>query len=147
MRDKGRLVALAQAGSGVLGLIALIDPDRTAGDSEKVALEHANTVLSLELAHLRAPGEAELRRRRDLVEELLAGTDPESAQARARALGYDMARPHRVAVVTNGSHRRDDEALYHAVRRAVRALGVSPLPGPAGSRCSGMRSWTSSSSG
>lgn len=78
VRDKSRLIALAQPGSEVLGVIALVDPDRTAGDSAKVALEHANTVLTLELAHLQALGETELRLRRDLVEELLAGTDPES---------------------------------------------------------------------
>jgi hypothetical protein len=77
VRDRGRLITLAQPGSEVLGVIALIDPHRTAGESEKVALEHANTVLALELAHLQALGEAELRLRRDLVEELLAGTDPQ----------------------------------------------------------------------
>ena len=127
VRDKDRLVALAQAGGDVLGVIALIDPDRTAGDSEKVALEHATTVLTLELAHLQSLGETELRLRRDLVEELLAGTDPHSAHDRARALGYDLARPHRVVLVTHGRQRGDDEALYQAVRHAVRVLGVSSL--------------------
>lgn len=145
VRDKGRLVSLAQADSDVLGVIALVDPDRTAGDSEKVALEHANTVLSLELAHLRALGETELRLRRDLVEELLAGTDPHSARDRARALGYDLARPHRVVVVTNGSQRGDDEALYHAVRRGVRALGVEALlaarPGGVAVLCDANLDW------
>lgn len=127
VRDKGRLIVVAQPGSQPLGTVALIDPDRTAGPSEKVALEHANTVLKLELAHLRALGEAELRLRRDLVEELLAGTDASSAQARARALGYDLARPHRVVVVANGTRHGDHEALYHAVRRAVRTTGVGSL--------------------
>jgi DNA-binding PucR family transcriptional regulator len=127
VRDRGRLIMVAQPGSQALGTIALIDPNRTAGHSEKVALEHANTVLKLELAHLRALGEAELRLRRDLVEELLAGTDVDSAQARARALGYDLARPHRVVVVTNGSRHGDHEAFYHAVRRASRATGVGSL--------------------
>jgi DNA-binding PucR family transcriptional regulator len=145
VRDKGRLITLAQPGNEVLGVIALIDPDRTAGDSEKVALEHANTVLTLELAHLRALGEAELRLRRDLVEELLAGTDAESAQARARALGYDLARPHRVVLVTNGSQRVDHEAFFHAVRRAVRATGVGSLlaarPGGVAVLCDTDQDW------
>jgi sugar diacid utilization regulator len=126
VRDKGRLITLAQPGGKVVGMIALVDPDRTAGDSEKVALEYANTVLTLELAHLRALGEAELRLRRDLVEELLAGTDSESAQDRARALGYDLIRPHRVVIVNGGSHG-DQETFFHAVRRAVRATGVGSL--------------------
>ncbi|HWR47498.1 MAG TPA: helix-turn-helix domain-containing protein [Pseudonocardiaceae bacterium] len=145
VRDKDRLIAVAQPGSQALGTIALVDPDRIAGDSEKVALEHANTVLTLELAHLRALAEAELRLRRDLVEELLAGTDPQSAQDRARALGYDLARPHRVLVITNGSQRTDHEAFYHAVRRAVRATGVGSLlaarPGGVAVLCDSDQDW------
>jgi len=127
IRDRGRLIVLAEQDGQVLGTIALIDPDRTAGQSEKIALEHANTVLRLELVHLRALGEAELRIRRDLVEELLAGTDLDTALDRARALGYDLARPHRVVLVTNGTPPADYEAFYHAVRRAVRSTGIGSL--------------------
>jgi sugar diacid utilization regulator len=127
IRDRDRLIVLAEQDGQVLGTIALIDPDRTAGQSEKIALEHANTVLRLELVHLRALGEAELRVRRDLVEELLAGTDLDTALDRARALGYDLARPHRVVLVTNGTPPADHEAFYHAVRRAVRSTGIGSL--------------------
>jgi hypothetical protein len=102
-------------------------------------------VLTLELAHLRALGEAELRLRRDLVEELLAGTDAESAQGRARALGYDLARPHRVVLVTNGRQRVDHEAFFHAVRRAVRATGAGSLlaarPGGVAVLCDTDQDW------
>jgi sugar diacid utilization regulator len=145
VRYKGRLITLAQPGGQMLGTIALIDPDRTAGDSEKVALEHPNTVLTLELAHLQAMGEAELRLRRDLVEELLAGTDAQSAHDRARALGYDLARPHRVVVITNGSQRVDHDAFFHAVRRAVRTTGVGSLlatrPGGVAVLCDTDQDW------
>ena len=145
VRDKGRLIALAQPGSVVLGVIALIDPDRTAGDSEKVALEHANTVLTLELAHHQALHETELRLRRDLAEELLAGTDSESAQDRARALGYDLARPHRVVIVTNGNQHVDTEAFFHAVRRAMRDTGAGSLltacPGGVAVICDADQDW------
>ena len=126
-RDRGRLIVVAEQDGQALGTIALIDPDRTAGQIEKIALEHANTVLRLELVHLRALGEAELRVRRDLVEELLAGTDLDTALQRAQALGYDLARPHRVVLLTNGTSRADHEAFYHAVRRAVRITGVGSL--------------------
>ena len=127
IRDRGRLIVVAEQNGQALGTIALIDPDRTAGQSDKIALEHANTVLRLELVHLRALGEVELRVRRDLVEELLAGTDLDTALERARALGYDLARPHRVVLVTNGTPRTDHEAFYHAVRRAVRSTGIGSL--------------------
>jgi sugar diacid utilization regulator len=144
-RDKGRLITLAQPTNEVLGVIALIDPDQTAGDSEKVALEHANTVLTLELAHRRALAEAELRLRRDLVEELLTGTDAQSAQDRARALGYDLVRPHRVVLATTGSQRVDHEDFYHAVHRAVRATGVGSLlaarPGGVAVLCDTNHDW------
>lgn len=145
VRDKDRLIALAQPGSQVLGVIALVDPDRTSGDSEKVALEHANTVLTLELAHLRALGETELRLRRDLVEELLAGTDPASARDRARALGYDLARPHRVVIVSNERQPADHETFFHAVRRAMRDTGVGSLltarPGGVAVLCDADQDW------
>jgi sugar diacid utilization regulator len=127
VRDKGRLIALAQQGTEVLGVIALVDPNRTAGDAERVALEHGNTVLTLELAHLRALGEIELRLRRDLAEELLAGTDAQSARDRAWALGYDLGRSHRVVVVTNDAHSTEHEKFFHAVRRAVRTTEVGSL--------------------
>lgn len=84
-------------------------------------------MLTLELAHLRALGEVALRLRRDLVEELLVGTDAQSAKDRALALGYDLARPHRVVLVANGSGPVGHEAFFHAVRRAVRATGVGSL--------------------
>jgi sugar diacid utilization regulator len=145
VRDKGRVVALAQPGSEVLGVIALVDRDRTAGDSERVALEHANTVLTLELAHLRALAEVELRLCRDLVEELLAGTDTLSAHDRARALGYDLDRPHRVVVVANGSQPVDHAEFFHAVGRAMRATGVGSLlaarPGGVAVLCDADRDW------
>ena len=64
-----------------------------------MALEYAATVLSVELARLRALADSELRVRRELVADLLTGTDDESACQRAEALGYDLGRPHRVVVV------------------------------------------------
>ncbi|MDQ1448945.1 MAG: hypothetical protein QOC79_1916 [Actinomycetota bacterium] len=109
LRDGDRLLVLARAGN------------------DDVVLEHAATVLALELAHLRGIAEAELRLRRDLVEELLSGTDVESARERAHALGYDLDRPHRVLVVTGTPRRNDRDALFHAVRRAARDHDIGSL--------------------
>jgi sugar diacid utilization regulator len=128
IRDGGRLLAVAQPRGDVLGVLALIDPDGTAGEHELVALEHGATVLAMELARLRSLAETELRLRRDLVEDLLAGTDEESALARAQALGYDLERSHRVVVV-QGQGRADGGAdpLLHAVRRAAGYTGAGSL--------------------
>src|SRR6266511_2075535 len=103
IRDGGRLLMVAQPRGDVLGVLVLIDPDGTAGETE-------------------------LRLRRDLVEDLLAGTDEESALARAQALEYDLERSHRVVVV-EGRGRADGDAdpLFQAVRRAAGYTGVGTL--------------------
>jgi sugar diacid utilization regulator len=120
IRDGGRLLAIASPGEDVLGALVLVDPAGDAGEQEHVALEHGATVLAMELARLRSLAETELRVRRDLVEELLTGTDEESALSRAQALGYDLERPHRVVVVEGRGRSREDEAFFNAVRRAAR---------------------------
>jgi DNA-binding PucR family transcriptional regulator len=65
--------------------------------------------------------------RRDLVEELLSGTDEESALARAQVLGHDLERRHRVVVVEGRGRTQEDEAFFHAVRRSARAAGIGTL--------------------
>ncbi|MEW6470804.1 MAG: helix-turn-helix domain-containing protein [Actinomycetota bacterium] len=127
LRDQGRLVALARLGDDVLGVLALIDPDGTAGEQERVTLGHAATVLAKELARLRNLAETELRLRRDLVEELLAGADDEGALHRAQVLDYDLGRTHRVVVVDGGRSAADHERFFHAVRRAARDVGLGSL--------------------
>jgi sugar diacid utilization regulator len=127
LRDGDRLLVLARAGDHDEGVIAVSGPDATETSADDVVLEHAATVLALELAHLRGIAEAELRLRRDLVEELLSGTDVESARERAHALGYDLDRPHRVLVVTGTPRRNDRDALFHAVRRAARDHDIGSL--------------------
>ena len=120
VRDGERLTALASPRSDVIGVLALIDPERSAGSADLVALEHGATVLSMELARLRGIADTELRLRRDLVHDLLSGTDDESALIRAEALGYDLRRPHRAVLVEGKGRVRAYDALLHAVRRALR---------------------------
>ena len=121
------MVVAAQPRDGVVGILALVDPDEVAGDDARVAIEHGATVLAIELARLSGIAETELRLRRDLVDELLAGTDEAIAIARAEALGYDLERPHRVVVVETGPDAPDRHELFHAVRRAARDCGVGTL--------------------
>ena len=125
IHDGGRLIALAGPRDNVLGLLALIDPEEQAGEKEQLALEHGATVLAVELLRLRGVAEVELRIGRDLVDELLTGADDEGAHRRARAMGYDLERPHRVVVFEN--RRSVDEGLVHSVRRAARTTGAGSL--------------------
>ena len=120
VRDGDRVVALASPRPGVLGLLALMDPGHRAGTTDVMALEHGATVLAVELARLRGLADTELRVRRELVHDLLTGTDDESAYLRAEALGYDLGRPHQVAVVEVADSAPAQEDVLHATRRVLR---------------------------
>ena len=120
VRDSGRVVALASPRPGVLGLLALMDPGHRAGTTDVMALEHGATVLAVELARLRGLADTELRVRRELVHDLLTGTGDESAHLRAEALGYDLGRPHQVAVVEVAESSPAQEDVLHATRRVLR---------------------------
>jgi len=127
IRDRDRLIAVAQPRNEVLGVLALLDPGRQAGEHDLFALEHGAVVLTMELAHLRSLAETELRLRRDLVDDLLTGTDDESALTRSQALGHDLRAPHQVVVVRWHGAQSDD-ALVRAVENAVtRVLASSAL--------------------
>ncbi|HCU93312.1 MAG TPA: CdaR family transcriptional regulator [Actinobacteria bacterium] len=129
VRDGDRVVALASPRPGVLGLLALMDPGHRAGTTDVMALEHGATVLAVELARLRGMADTELRVRRELVHDLLTGTDDESAYRRAEALDYDLGRPHQVAVVEVPDSAPAQEDVLHATRRAVRQQQLPCLLG------------------
>lgn len=130
VRDGDRMIALARPRDEVLGVLALVDPDRVAGDHELIALEHGATVLAMELAHLRSLAESDLRRARDLVDELLADPSRERVLARAQALGYDLERPHRVVVVAPAAELTDRDGLLREACSAVAAFQPATLAAP-----------------
>jgi PAS domain S-box-containing protein len=68
----------------VLSVIALVDPTRSATETDLAALEHAATVLSVELARLQSVSEAELRGQADREREV--------AETRASVLAVSEAR-------------------------------------------------------
>ena len=81
-------VVLANPHADVLGVIALIDPARTANEIDLAALEYAATVLSVELGRLQSMAEAELRSQ--------AARERDIAQARAAELAASEARQHAI---------------------------------------------------
>jgi len=127
VREGERLTVLASPRSDVVGVLALIDPEHTADKADLVALEHGATVLSMELARLRGIADTELRLRRDLVHDLLSGTDDDSALVRAEALDYDLRRPHRVVIAEVKGRTRAYDSLLSAVRRATRQMHLDGL--------------------
>lgn len=98
-RDGDRVFSVIRSRGDILGTVLLWDPDRRAGALDRFTLDYGATLLALELSHSRELAAAELRRRRELAEDLLAGTDDESAYARGEALGHDLRTPHSVAVL------------------------------------------------
>ncbi|MCX4825243.1 helix-turn-helix domain-containing protein [Streptomyces sp. NBC_01142] len=126
VRAGERLIALAQHRGDVLGAMALIDAAGTTGEQEEFTLDHACMALALELAHQRNLAEVELRLRRELVDDLITGTDDESAYARAAAVGHDLHGPHYLAVV-QWVGRAADDAFVQAVGRAAASLRMRSL--------------------
>jgi sugar diacid utilization regulator len=122
-----RLLILLQPAAEVLGVLALIDPDSRATEDSVFALCYASTVLALELSHRRNLAEIELNVRRDLVDDLLVGTDGDGAYARADALGHDLRRPHYVVVVQCAG--RTERAVAAAGARAATMLRLNYLQG------------------
>lgn len=115
-RDGTRIFWLIRQKANILGVVLLHDPKRVADRLDIVALEHAATVLALEFAHHRVLVETELRLGRDLVEDLLAGTDDESARLRADALGHNLRVPNTVTVL-QWQHGVAGDVVATAARR------------------------------
>jgi sugar diacid utilization regulator len=126
VRVDDRVVAVANPTDNVIGVIVLWDPERTAQPSDLKALEHAATVLAIDLSRLHAITETELRLGGDLVNDMLAGHPEEESRRHAEALGFDLQAPHRVVVV-DGDADRSQDRFFHAVRRAARDHRVGTL--------------------
>lgn len=127
VRVRDRLIAVADPRGEVLGALFLVDPEGRAGERAVRALDQATASLGLELAHSRELAEVELRLRRELVADLLAGADDMSAYTRSEAVGHDLHGPHHVIAVGRPDGPAD-ESFLRAVGRAAASLGMRALP-------------------
>jgi DNA-binding PucR family transcriptional regulator len=128
VRDGERLVSVAQLGRVPVAMLALRDPDGTSADAERVTIEHATTVLAMEVARFHGVARTDARTRLSLVLDVVAGDGAQASAVmnRAQALGYNLRRPHRVVVATLEG-RGDDEGFFDAVRRAASAVRVGSM--------------------
>jgi sugar diacid utilization regulator len=99
VREKNRVLVVVQPRDEILGVLSIIDPDNTAGAHEMFVLEHGAILLALEFTHQHKLAEVELRLRRELVDDLITGTDDASAYARSEAVGHDLHGAHYVVVL------------------------------------------------
>lgn len=141
-----RLVAPIVVGSTISGYVFLVGSNRPLNDLDLMAVEHAGTVLALEMMKEKITFEVEYRLRGDLVDDILRGNYPseEALYQRASYFGYDLRRPYRLLVMAldpaetrgrsgpDGERQRLDQqreafALAHALieRRHPQAIVVS----------------------
>lgn len=130
VRSGDRLCMLIRPRAEMLGVVALVGRDDEVDEDMLFALRYCSNVLGLELSHQRNLGELQLNLRRELVDDLLAGTDEHGAYARAEALVHDLRRPHYVVVIHSG--RGADHAGIAAVGRAAANLHMNYLVGRQG---------------
>lgn len=115
-RNDGWLYCAVRSPDGALAVVGVADPDGAVDGVGTALVEDAAAVAAQELALARA-GRPAARAWEDLARELLRGEDPAAAQL-AAPLGYDLDRPHQVAVV---SCDPPAPRLVDAVRWAARA--------------------------
>ena len=96
-----RIIAPILAGRENLGYLSIIEHPQHHEQLAMMAIEHAATVIALEMIKQREVSEAEDRVRGELVDDLLNGTfgDEPNVQRRARHLRYDLSVPHLLLVV------------------------------------------------
>ncbi|MEU1625496.1 helix-turn-helix domain-containing protein [Streptomyces sp. NPDC020096] len=128
VRDGDLLVCVVRPHGEVLGVLAMADPEHGVGETETFALDQAGTVLALELSHERNLAEAELRTQCDLVDDLVTGTDEQSAFARSEAVGHNLHGPHHVVIV-KWAGPWGDGTVTTAVGRAAAASQLDFLLG------------------
>jgi sugar diacid utilization regulator len=130
VRSEDRVCVLIQPQAEMLGVVSLVDPDDDVDEDELYSLRYCSNVLGLELSHQRNLAELQLTLRRDLVDDLLAGTSEDGAYARAEALVHDLRRPHYVVVIRSG--RGAGNAGILAAGRAAEKLSMNYLAGRQG---------------
>ena len=126
IRLRDRTAILIQPRTEVLGVLSLIGLAELVSDDQLFALRHASMVLGLELSHQHNLAEMDVNLRRELVDDLVAGTDEDGAYSRAGALGHDLHGPHYVVVVHCPGA---DSALAAAAGRAATALHMDYMMG------------------
>ncbi|MGW0871445.1 PucR family transcriptional regulator [Streptomyces sp. NPDC002740] len=126
VRVKDRLITLVRPHGEILGVLALVDARHEADEHTVLALEHVAASLAPELAHLRNLAEVELRLHRELVDDLLEGTDEASANARYEAVGHDLHRSHYIVVV-QWPNRTADDSFAQTVGQAASGVGMRSL--------------------
>ncbi|WP_233213441.1 PucR family transcriptional regulator [Mycobacterium hubeiense] len=126
-RVKDRIAMPVRSRGEILGVLSLVDQRGEATDDDLFALEYGSVILGLELFHQRNLAEMETSIRRELLDDLLAGTESSAAYARAAAVGHDLRTPHYVVAIRHPRARGG--ALSAAACRAAAAQHLNYVHG------------------
>jgi sugar diacid utilization regulator len=113
----GALVGRIRIGAELLGSVIVEDGDPASRDLDVRAVEHAATVLALEIVKQRVARATEERLRSDFLSDLLDGRDAGGRRIgeRARHYGLSLGEEHRVVVVALEDAGHDGRARALAV--------------------------------
>ncbi len=97
----GRAIAVVAAGNSMFGYLSVFEKTRQLGELDLVAVEHAATVLALEMQKQKTAFEVEQRLKGDFLDDLLTGNydSSESILRRAAFFDYDLSHPHVLMIV------------------------------------------------
>ena len=103
-----------------------LHPRQTVGDIDGrtcTALEQAISIVTFELMRIERSLEAEASSLRELADQLIGDPTSDRVPSLAKALGYDLSRPHRVLAVSGGEESDDQVAL---TENTLRSLNLGP---------------------
>lgn len=116
------------------GYLCVYPLERPFRETDQVYLEHGTVLLALEMLKERAVAEVEQRHRWQFLDQILAGWYPsqEALITRARELGFDFTRGHKVVVLclagtaarNPAQSRRIRLGLFEAVQMRLRSHGA-----------------------
>ena len=125
-RGRWVLVPIRVVGE-TLGAVGAADPDGTADDLDTARIEQAAASAALELHRQAGLESAELHVWGDLAHALLFDSHRRHVHRHARALGYDLGMPHRLALLEPGLPVGEAAAI---VSRSCREQGLRALVAP-----------------
>jgi len=116
-----RIITPIFAGGENLGYLSIIEHPQRHEQLAMMAIEHAATVIALEMIKQREVAEAEDHVRGELVDDLLNGTfgDASNVQRRARYLHYDLSTPHLLLVIDVDHFGRVIKESHYPERRVI----------------------------
>ncbi len=123
------------AGDNCLGMVTALE-EKPLSKLDRIALEHASTVIALEMMKQKASFETELRIRKNFFETLLAGNyeNEDLILWRANQLGLDLSKPYRLMSIdivfeeaiddVKGQYKqaRITESFFETVRFAFESI-------------------------